>query len=134
LRYRNIGKRILSSRLPLLLAIGLAPVVTGLYVVQITFYVFYPNYNDHVAPTVASIGWLGLHGQALYLDWATGDVYGMLYGPMLYLFNGLFLLAMPTLAMSKISRVIGDRACSIFLDCESKKQKTVSLHFLFSRH
>jgi hypothetical protein len=105
LRYTKIANNILCSRIVWCLVIGLAPAAVGLYLAQIATYAIFPNYSDHFESTVASIGWLGLHGRALYPDWVTSDVYGMLYGPILYLLNGLFLLAMPTLTMSKISGI-----------------------------
>ena len=106
LRHTKIGHSILRSAILVRLAIGLACVVTALYVAQITTYVFYPNYSDHAEPTVANIGWLGLHGRPMYPDWVTDGIYGLLYGPILYLFNGLFLLAMPTLLMSKMPAIV----------------------------
>jgi hypothetical protein len=100
------GRISLRSEIFLWLATGLAAAVTAIYAVQIIVYLLYPNYVDHAQPTVASTAWLGIHGGALYPDWVTGDVYGMAYGPLLFLVSGVPLLLSPTLMMSKIPGVV----------------------------
>ena len=130
LRYTNVGNIILRSTILLRLATSLAAVVITVYLIEISIYVLYPSYSDHLEPTVASIAWLGMHGGVLYPDWAT-DVYGVLYGPVLYFFNGLFLLASPTLTMSKMPGIASLLiAFGILLSIVNKKTEMPLLHFL----
>ena len=104
-RFTTTGRAILMSSYVLRFAASVAVVVIASYLLKLASYIIYPNYFDHLQPTVASIGWLGMHGHTLYPDWATGDVYGLLYGPVLFLVNGLALLVLPTLIASKIPGV-----------------------------
>jgi hypothetical protein len=69
-------------------------------------YLRYPSYLDHVEPTIASIAWLGMHGHALYPNWESGNAYGLVYGPVLYLLQGSLLLIDPTITASKALGVV----------------------------
>ena len=97
-----IGREIRTSKILSYVATGVGVVVTAVYLTTLVNYVRYPNYLDHVEATVASIAWLGMSGHALYPNWVTGDVYGLVYGPVLFLLHGLFLLIHPAIATSKI--------------------------------
>ena len=101
LRYTSIAREILRSKTLLCLATGLGVLVMAVYLMALVNYLFYPNYVDHFEPTVASIAWLGMHGHALYPNWVTDDVYGIVYGPVLFLLHGVFLLIDPTVTASK---------------------------------
>jgi hypothetical protein len=105
-RYTALGRRILMSDTLLYLATAFGVIVISLYLLTFAVYLIYPNYVDHGQPTVASIGWLGTHGQSIYPDWVKEDVYGVQYGPVLYLINGLVLALSPTLAASKLAGVL----------------------------
>ena len=117
LRYEVLSCAVLKSLLLLRLAIALSVIVVVVYLIIVVCYLIFPNYLDHAEVTVASISWLGLHGHPFYPDWKTGDIYGLLYGPNLYLVDGLILLVSPTLLASKLPGVFS---------------LTVALYFIFS--
>ena len=100
------GREIVESRTLLCIASSLGILVTAFYLITLVIYICYPSYVDHVEATVASIAWLGMHGYAFYPNWVTDDVYGLVYGPVLYLLHGLFLLIDPTITMSKALGVV----------------------------
>jgi hypothetical protein len=106
LRHTDIDCKILRSKNLLRLATGFGVLVIAIYLMTIVNYLLYPNYVDHVEATVASIAWLGMHGYAFWPDWVTGDIYADVYGPVLYLLHGFFLLIVPTLITTKILGVL----------------------------
>jgi len=83
-------------------AAALSAIVTIGYLAMVAIYVISPNYFDHLEATIAIISWLGMHGHSFYPDWRSDDVYGLLYGPVLYLVQGALLSIVPTLTASKI--------------------------------
>lgn len=106
----------LRSALPVRLAAALAIVLAAIYAVQIAVYLFYwNNYVDHAQASVAGIGWLALHGAPIYPDWNRGDVYGSVYGPLLYFLNGAVLLFGPSILVSKLSGVAALSATIVLL-------------------
>jgi len=48
-------------------------------------YFLFLNYFDHGQPIVASTSLLWMHGHDLYPNWETAELYGLAYGPMLFL-------------------------------------------------
>jgi hypothetical protein len=76
------------------------------YILTIVLYLLYPNYLDHIQPTVASISWLWMHGHKLYPNWISGEIYGLVYGPVLFLINGMALLLNPSIFASKLPGVL----------------------------
>jgi hypothetical protein len=77
------------------------------YISTIALYLLYPNYLDHIQATVASTSWLWMQGHELYPDWTTGEVYGSVYGPVLFLMNGVALLLLsPSILASKLPGVL----------------------------
>jgi len=106
LRYAAPGHEIPEFTNIFRLATTFSFIIIIVYLMTLASYVIYPNYLDHVEPTVASISWLGIHGRSFYPNWMTDDIYGLPYGPLLYLLNGSILLAYPTLAVSKLSGVL----------------------------
>jgi hypothetical protein len=66
-------------------------------------YVLYPGYVDHTEPQIAAVSWMYLRGDAVYPPLDRGDVYGLLYGPVLYEANAWILrLLGPSIWTSKI--------------------------------
>jgi hypothetical protein len=100
------GREIFTSKLPLYIATGASVLLIAGYLATLVAYLLYPSYLDHVEATIASIAWLGMHGHALYPNWVSDDVYGLVYGPILFLLHGLFLLIDPTITMSKVLGVV----------------------------
>jgi len=97
---------ILPSRNLSWITISLGALVIGVYLIKLASYLLYPNFADHVEATVASISWLGMHGREFYPNWMVDDVYGLVYGPVLYLVQGLLLLIVPTITALKIMGVV----------------------------
>jgi hypothetical protein len=63
----------------------------------------FPNYPDHIEPLMAAISWLDLRGFPVHPSWSLHEeLYGSLYGPVLYQLNALSLSALPTIAGSKL--------------------------------
>jgi hypothetical protein len=68
-------------------------VIVALYAGKVIYYATQIGYFDHLQASVAAIGSrVVLHGGPTYPDWRSGDVYTLLYGPLLYWVNGLAML------------------------------------------
>ena len=106
LRHTKVGDKICYSAKMLRVATSLAGLVILVYLAEIIIYGFYPNFGDHSEPTVASIAWLGLHGKAYYPDLDKGNLYGLVYGPLLYFINSIFLSISPTLTAVKLAGIV----------------------------
>ena len=87
-------------------AVLLAVLTISAYIFVLAFYLLYPNYFDHSQPVVASISWLWMQGHELYPNWTIGDVYSSVYGPLIFLINGLALLLSPSIFASKLPGVL----------------------------
>jgi hypothetical protein len=75
-----------------------------LYVFIVSYYVALPAYVDHVEPSVAAVSWAVRQGQDAYPDPGGPFMYGLPYGPMLFVANGVAMsLAGPSLASSKLA-------------------------------
>jgi hypothetical protein len=98
------------STLMMTSAAALAVLAIIAYILTIGLYLIFPNYYDHGEPTVASISWLWMQGHDLYPNWETADIYGSVYGPILFLVNGIALHLSPTVFTSKVLGV-----CALFL-------------------
>ncbi len=55
-------------------------------------YLFYPNFIDHVEPTVLHIAQIWVHGGDIYPPLSTPSMHGLLYGPLLYWIQAPFVL------------------------------------------
>ncbi len=106
LKYTSADRVLLKSSAPFRVASALSIIVIVGYLVVLASYLMYPNYLDHLEATVASISWLSLHGHPVYPNWADGDIYGLLYGPILYILDGSVLLIYPTLMASKLPSML----------------------------
>ena len=108
-----------AKRRPILtsIAAGVGVLLIAAYLATLMAYLLYPSYLDHVEATVASIAWLGMHGHALYPNWVSDDIYGLVYGPVLYLLQGLFLSIEPAITTSKVLGVVSllSAFCLIFI-------------------
>jgi hypothetical protein len=76
------------------------------YILKIGLYLLYPNYLGHIQATVASISWLWMQGRELYPNWTTDEIYGLVYGPVLFLINGMALLLSPSIFASKLPGIL----------------------------
>jgi hypothetical protein len=96
-----------ESAWPVRLAVAVSIALAAIYALQIVAYLYYPNnYVDHAQAGIAAIGWLAVHGAPIYPDWDSGDVYGTVYGPLLYFLNGGVLLFGPSILISKLPGVV----------------------------
>src|ERR1700752_5293570 len=85
-------------------ALRLAPVPIVLFVVIVASYIAVPVYVDHVEPSVTPVGGALVQGQPPYPDPEGPAMYGLPYGPMLFLANGVTMrLLGPSLASSKVA-------------------------------
>ncbi len=103
-----------AGRYRVWLALGVGLGVALLWCLAIYEYLIFPGYLDYIQPTVAAVSWLAVHGHPIWPNWETGDVYAMLYGPLVYLVTGVFLLIDPSIFMSKlpgIGALLGAVAC-----------------------
>jgi hypothetical protein len=113
-------------------AIGLA--VALLWCLLIYGYLIFPSYIDHVQPSIAAVSWLAVHGHPIWPNWETGDVYGMIYGPLLYLLTGVFLLIDPSILMSKLpglAAFFGAVVC-LWWALRQKKADRITTFFLIT--
>jgi hypothetical protein len=87
-------------------AVLLAVLTVSAYILTVVLYLLYPNYFDHGQPMVASMSWLWMQGHVLYSNWTTGDVYSSVYGPLVFLINGMTLLLNPSIFASKLPGIL----------------------------
>ena len=79
----------------------------SLYLATVVLYVAMPAYFDHVEPSVAAVSWVVMQGQQAYPDQASAGMYGLPYGPMLFLGNGLTMLLLgPSIITSKVAGAV----------------------------
>ncbi|MET0214067.1 MAG: hypothetical protein ABW292_13735, partial [Vicinamibacterales bacterium] len=75
-----------------------------LYIAILGFYLLTPAYEDHVEPSVTAVSWAIVQGQPAYPDPDGPAMYGLPYGPMLFLANGLTMRVLgPGIASSKVA-------------------------------
>jgi hypothetical protein len=96
-------RRCIGSPAMINLAIVLAVLVTATYFAVMALRLIGVGYGDHLEATVASISWLVVHGRPAYPDWHDGDLYGGIYGPLLFWIDGAALLVSPTIAVTKLA-------------------------------
>jgi hypothetical protein len=81
-----------------------AVLVVGWFCATLILYLSVPAYFDHVEPSVAAVSWAVMQGQTAYPGQATADMYGLPYGPALFLLNGAALrLLGPGIIASKVA-------------------------------
>lgn len=76
-----------------------------LYAGQVAVYLWYPGYVDHVQTTIAVMSYMAVHGGDLYPS-PDGAIYGMPYGPTLFLMDGLGLRLDPSVLGSKLPGIL----------------------------
>jgi hypothetical protein len=96
------NRSIIMSAVLIGTAAAFAVFAVSAYMLTAVIYLLYPNYFDHIQATVACISWVWMQGHELYPNWMTGDVYGLVYGPIIFLINGMALLLKPSIFASKL--------------------------------
>ncbi len=80
------------------------------------WYVTVNGFAGEVEPIVSCLSWLVQSGQPLYTDFDAAERYSVLYGPSVFLTNGLFLRILgPSLASAKIASIFGNVGSLVFL-------------------
>ena len=100
-------KTLMGESLPISLpkqSIGIA--VGTVWVLLGIVYVVSNNYIDHLEPTIAAITLSYMNGHPLYPDLGSGNLYGLLYGPLLFWINSLPLLFSKISTLTQFSTMI----------------------------
>jgi len=80
------------------------------------WYMSVNGFAGEVEPIVSCLSWLVQSGQPLYTDFDAAERYSVLYGPSVFLTNGLFLRILgPSLASAKLASVFGTVGSLVFL-------------------
>ena len=104
----------LVTKLRYLLALAGALIVIA-YVGSCLAYLTSPSYSDQGEVTIAAVSWYAQAMKPVYEPAASPDVHNLLYGPYLFLVNGLFLKVIGgTVFTSKLAAVCATLA-SVFL-------------------
>lgn len=80
------------------------------------WYLTRQGFAGEVEPVVSCLSWLVQSGKPLYTDFSTAERYSVLYGPSVFLTNGLILAVLgPSLAAVKLASVLGNFGSLVFL-------------------
>jgi len=95
-------------------------IVSVLVVVAFTviavWYVTLEGFAGEVEPVVSSLSWQVQSGQALYTSFEQAERYSVLYGPSVFLTNGLFLKMLgPSLVSAKMASALAAVGSLVFL-------------------
>lgn len=102
----------ISQRTIVYFAISLITIFSGIGV----WYMSVDGFAGEVEPIVSCLSWLVQTGQPLYTDFDAAERYSVLYGPSVFLTNGLFLRILgPTIASAKLASVFGTLGSLVFL-------------------
>lgn len=105
-----VGRRVPVARLawrgPQTWALSLALLVV--YTGIAAWYVTLEGFSGEVEPMVSTLSWLVGHGHPLYTPFDAAEQYSVLYGPSVFLTNGLFLRMLgPSLEAVKLASALG---------------------------
>ncbi len=104
-------------------AVGSAFVLVGFTFIA-AWYVTLNGFAGEVEPAVSSLAWQVQSGQALYTSFDQAERYSVLYGPSVFLTNGLFLrLLGPSLMSAKIASALASVGSLIFLYAALSRQR-----------
>lgn len=88
------------------------------------WYVLQEGFADEVESVVSSLSWQVQSGQSLYTSFEQAERYSVLYGPSVFLTNGLFLKILgPSLASAKLASAFAAIGCLIFLYASLRQEK-----------
>ncbi|MCB1182042.1 hypothetical protein KDM41_01310 [bacterium] len=97
-------------------AVGAGWVLVLLFVAIGGWYLTEDGFAGEVEPVVACLSWLVETGRPLYTDFDAAERYSVLYGPSVFLTNGLFLKVLgPSLASAKLASLLGNLGALLFL-------------------
>ncbi len=79
------------------------------------WYLSQDGFAGEVEPLVSSLSWLVQSGEPLYHDLESAQRYSVLYGPSVFLTNGMFLKVLgPSLFSAKLASILGVLGCLVF--------------------
>lgn len=87
--------KILTDRLSKNYLIYAGLTITGVFILIVIFYVSGSGFIDHVNSTISLITFKYIENQHIYPANDDGQVYSLMYGPLLYLINSLFYIILP---------------------------------------
>jgi len=79
-------------------------------------------YVDHVEPSVAALSWAVMRGEAAYPAQDAAAIYGLPYGPMLFLLYGVVLkIVGPGISASKVSAALASLASLVVVTIAARR-------------
>ena len=115
------GRRRDWTAVPGLAWIGSVPVIASALVLLAfaaiaAWYVTLDGFAGEVEPAVSSLSWQVQTGQTLYTSFDQAERYSVLYGPSVFLTNGLFLQVLgPSLVSAKMASALASVGSLVFL-------------------
>lgn len=102
------GRRFAGVRLSATVAWTAAVAVLALFAGIAVWYVGLEGFAGEVEPVVSTLSWLVSEGHPLYTPFDGAERYSVLYGPSVFLTNGLFLQVLgPSLVSVKLASALG---------------------------
>jgi hypothetical protein len=97
-------------------ALGVSAATLAVFVLTAAWYVTRAGFAGEVESVVSSLSWQVQSGQPLYTSFEQAERYSVLYGPSVFLTNGLFLKILgPSLASAKVASALASVGCLVFL-------------------
>ena len=110
------------------LIVGAAASLVLIFTAIGVWYVTTDGFAGEVEPVVSCLSWLVQTGRPLYTDFDAAERYSVLYGPSVFLTNGLFLRILgPSLASAKVASVIGTVGSLVFLFAAVSRRRQTTL-------
>ena len=131
----GLGRRQSLTVSPTLPWVRLAPVIGSVAVLIVftviaAWYVTLEGFAGEVEPVVSSLSWQVQSGQPLYTSFDQAERYSVLYGPSVFLTNGLFLQVLgPSLVSAKMASALASVGSLVFLFAalSQKRRDSVAL-------
>lgn len=112
---------------------GLSLVFIGIFAGVGLWYLTLDSFAGEVEPLVSSLSWLVQSGHPLYHEMDAAERYSVLYGPSVFLTNGLFLKFLgPSLAVAKLGSMLAAWAGIMFLYASIARKRWDSLALIMS--
>ena len=129
-------RNVLSTSLPTLIPKCLLPLSMGillLYILIVLLYAFSPLYLDHAESSLSIIGFLLKGNFELYPSLVSGNIYGVSYGPNLFLLQKWFYLIFgDSIEASKLVGVLGSISSLtiLYLAIRNRNNAKTSLYLI----
>jgi hypothetical protein len=97
-------------------------VVSTLFLSVLAINLAIPAYVDHVEPSVAALSWAVMRGDDAYPAPDAAAIYGLPYGPMLFLlYGGLLKIAGPGITASKLGAALASAASVLLIAIAARR-------------